>query len=311
MRRVGRARCVPDPGEGRLGYAHSCSLRASDPHPSGTNGAIRAACNAGSDMRPARRTQAEIAGARETQRIAATLGSQVRATRGRRRLTQTGLGRRVGVGQSRISEIERGHGARATLELWIALGVALDRPLAVTLSRDITIEPADAGHLAIQELVMRLALVNDRAATFELPTRPADPARSIDVGIRDNRRRTLIAIEIWNRLDDLGAAVRAHDRKLSETRALTVAIARSDRPYRVASCWILRDTAANRGLVARYPAILRSRFRGSSLAGRAPWQPAASRRPSPDSCGRAPMPGGSCRFGGISEPTCAEGQDSP
>jgi transcriptional regulator with XRE-family HTH domain len=216
-------------------------------------------------MRQARRTQAEIIGARETQRIAATLGSQIRATRRRRRLTQTGLGRRVGVGQSRISEIERGQGVRATLELWIALGVALDRPLALTLSRDITMEPADAGHLAIQELVMRLALANGLTATFELPTRSTDPARSIDVGIRDNRRRMLIAIEIWNRLDDLGTAVRAHDRKMAETRALAVATAQNGRPYEVASSWIFRDTAANRRLVERYPAILTSRFPGSSL----------------------------------------------
>jgi hypothetical protein len=60
--------------------------------------------------------------------------------------------------------------------------------------------------------------------------------------------------------------VRAHDRKVAQTEGMPVAIAHDGRPYRVASCWILRDTAANRGLVARYPAILGSRFRGSSLA---------------------------------------------
>jgi transcriptional regulator with XRE-family HTH domain len=216
-------------------------------------------------MRQARRTQVEVAGARETQRIAATLGSQIRATRRRRRLTQRGLGRRVGVGQSRISEIERGQGARATLELWVALGVALDRPLALTLSRDITMEPADAGHLAIQELVLRLTRASGLTATFELPTRPADASRSIDVGIRDDRRRTLIAIEIWNRLDDLGAAIRAHDRKVAEAAGLAAAMGGDGQAYRVASCWILRDTAANRRIVASYPAILTSRFPGSSL----------------------------------------------
>jgi transcriptional regulator with XRE-family HTH domain len=222
-------------------------------------------CNAGGDTRRSRRTLAEIAGARESQRIAATLGSQVRASRRRRRLTQAELARRIGVGQSRISEIERGQGGSATLELWVALGVALDRPLAVSLSREIAQEPADSGHLAVQELVMRLARTNGQSATFELPTRPADPARSIDVGIRDDRRRVLVVVEIWNRLDDLGAAVRAHDRKEAEAGALAVAMAHDGRPYRVASCWIFRDTAANRRLVARYPAILRSRFPGSSL----------------------------------------------
>jgi len=112
---------------------------------------------------------------------------------------------------------------------------------------------------------MRLAAKNGVPSTFELPTRPASPARSIDVGIRDDRRRTLIAIEIWNRLDDLGAAMRDYDRKVAEAGALAVAIAHGVEPYRIASCWILRDAVANRRLVARYPAILGSRFPGSSL----------------------------------------------
>jgi hypothetical protein len=156
-------------------------------------------------------------------------------------------------------------GASTGLELWVAIGVAIGRPLAVTLSREIEIEPAGTGHLAIQELVMRLAQRSGAASTFELPTRPATPARSIDVGIRDDLRRMLFVIEIWNRLDDLGAAIRGFDRKMAEAGALAVAIAHGREQYRVASCWILRDTVANRRLVARYPAILGSRFPGSSL----------------------------------------------
>ena len=216
-------------------------------------------------MRRDKRTQDAIVGAREAQRLAATLGGEIRAARRRRRMTIDGLAARVGLRQARVGAIERGEGDGAPLRVWVALGLAVGRPVSVALSRDITNEPADAGHLAIQELVMRLALANGLAATFELPTRPADPAGSIDVGIRDDRKRTLMAIEIWNRLDDLGAAVRGHDRKMAETRALAVAIAQNGRPYRVASCWILRDTAANRALVEHYPAILRSRFRGSSF----------------------------------------------
>ena len=40
--------------------------------------------------------------------------------------------------------------------------------------------------------------------------------------------------------------------------------ARSGPAYRVAMCWLLVDTAANRRLVARYPEILQSRVPGSS-----------------------------------------------
>jgi transcriptional regulator with XRE-family HTH domain len=216
-------------------------------------------------MRRDKRTQDAIVGAREAQRLAAALGGEIRAARRRRRMTIDHLAARVGLHQARVGAIERGEGAGAPLRVWVSLGIAVGRPLAVTLSREIEIEPADAGHLAIQELVMRLAGKNGVPSTFELPTRPATPARSIDVGIRDDRRRTLIVIEIWNRLDDLGAAIRGFDRKMAEAKALAVAIAHGMEPYRVASCWILRDTVANRRLVARYPAILGSRFPGSSL----------------------------------------------
>ena len=37
-------------------------------------------------------------------------------------------------------------------------------------------------------------------------------------------------------------------------------------PYRVATCWVLRDSAANRDLVRRYPAIFRAEFPASSRA---------------------------------------------
>lgn len=55
-----------------------------------------------------------------------------------------------------------------------------------------------------------------------------------------------------------------------------------DEPYRIAIGWQLTDTAANRRLVSTYPAVLRSNFRGSSVAwarclfegGEPPTQPA-------------------------------------
>ncbi len=217
-------------------------------------------------MSRVRRTDAEVQAARESARIGATLGSDLQRTRKRRRMTQQALGERIGLRQTRISEIEGGHGATAPLETWIALGIAVDRPLAVSLSRDIQPdEPRDAGHLAAQELVLRLARQHGRHADFELPTRPSDPARSIDVALRDDAARALIVVEIWNRLDDLGAAARATTRKASQAKGPAVLAARDGPPYRVAICWLLVDTAANRRLVARSPEILETRFPGTSL----------------------------------------------
>jgi transcriptional regulator with XRE-family HTH domain len=214
-----------------------------------------------------RRTDAEVQASREASRIAATLGSDLQRTRKRRRMTQRVLGERVGLGQGRISDLERGNGATAPLDTWIALGIALDRPLAVSFSREIEPhEPRDAGHLAAQELVLGLARKHGRRADFELPTRPSDPTRSTDVAIRDDAARAIVLTEIWNRLDDVGAAARATTRKMAEADGLAVLAAGDGPPYRVTTCWLLVDTAANRRLVARYPEVFASRFPGSSVA---------------------------------------------
>ena len=214
-----------------------------------------------------RRTGFEVDGTIEAASIAGSMGRELRATAKRRRLTQAALGRRVGLSAARIGEIQRGRGASASLETWVKLGKAVGRPVAVSFSRDIEPhEPRDAGHLAAQELVLGLARGHGRHGDFELPTKPSDPARSIDVALRDDANRALIIVEIWNRLDDLGAAARATTRKASEAEGPAVLAARSGPPYRVAICWLLVDTAANRRLVARYPEILTSRFPGSSLA---------------------------------------------
>jgi hypothetical protein len=179
------------------------------------------------------------------------------------------LASKVGLSRTRTAEIERGEGTGAPLETWVALGIALDRPLAIGFSRPLTAEssdPADAGHLQIQEHILALARATGRDATFEQPTRPSDPRRSTDVGIRDDRNRALIQAECWNTFGDLGAAVRSTSRKRAEAEAFAVATQRPDdpEPYRVATVWVIRATAANRALVARYPHIIEAAFPGSS-----------------------------------------------
>jgi hypothetical protein len=151
----------------------------------------------------------------------------------------------------------------------------LDRPLRIELSRDVREEPADAGHLAIQELVMRLGRRAGHGATFELPTRPSNPAYSTDVGLRDDRARRLILVECWNTIGDVGAAVRSTNRKRAEAEGLAAAIGggRSTtggdlpgKPYTVATVWVVRATRRNRDLISRYPELFASRFPGSSRA---------------------------------------------
>jgi transcriptional regulator with XRE-family HTH domain len=214
-----------------------------------------------------KRTDTQIHGDALSGAIAATLGRDARGTRRHRRRTQQQVADAIGISRSRYADIERGDGATAPLETWVRIGAALGRPLAVAFSREIDqTEPRDAGHLAAQELVLRLARAQGRTASFELPTRTADPIRATDVGLRDDGHRVLVLAEIWNRVDDLGAAARATDRKVAEASAAAVFAGADDEPYRVASVWLLVDTAANRRIVARYPEIIRARFRGSSVA---------------------------------------------
>jgi transcriptional regulator with XRE-family HTH domain len=208
-----------------------------------------------------RRRPTELAreATRRTTSIAIALGRTVRNARRHMRLTQRALGERVGVSQTGISRIERGLGGHVPLETWVALGIALDRPLAVSFSRPLPGVDAmsDAGHLDIQEHILALARTTGRHGTFELPTRPSDRSRSTDVGIRDAATRTRILAECWNTFGDLGAAVRATTRKQHEAQATWP-------EDRIATVWVVRATAANRAIVARYPHILDAAFPGSS-----------------------------------------------
>jgi transcriptional regulator with XRE-family HTH domain len=193
----------------------------------------------------------------------ARLGGDLRAARHRRRLTHEQLGDRAGLSRSAISTIERGRGGSHTLDTWQRLALAVDRPMRIDLRRDSREEPADAGHLAIQELVLRLGRRAGFTGGFELATRPSDPSRSTDVGLRDDRARLLILVECWNTFSDVGAAVRSTNRKLAETADLAVAVGQA-RPHRVAGCWVVRDVPRNRQLTARYPELFAARFPGSS-----------------------------------------------
>jgi transcriptional regulator with XRE-family HTH domain len=193
------------------------------------------------------------------------LGGLVREARRRRRWTQTELAGRVGLARSTVSAIEGGHGGGLTLDTWQRVAVALGIGLAVDLGRDPLEAPVDAGHLAIQELVIRLGRAAGYRASFEVPARPTDPGRSTDVGLRDDARRLLVLVECWNTIGDIGAAARSTSRKVAEAEAIAVAVG-GDRPYRVASCWVVRASRRNRDLLGRYPGVFDARFPGSSRA---------------------------------------------
>ena len=212
-----------------------------------------------------RRTDLSVEAERRNLEQLARAGASVREARVRRRLTQASLGERVGLNRMSISRAERGHGGALTLDAWQRIGLALGMPLTVTLQRDPQQEPQDAGHLAVQELVLRLGRLAGYRGLFELPTKPAEPWRSIDVGLADDRRRRLLVVECWNTIGDVGASARTSTRKLAEADALA-SLRWGERSHSTGLVWVVGATARNRQLVARYPEVFAARFPGSSRA---------------------------------------------
>ena len=210
-----------------------------------------------------RRTQVELEAQRALSAVLRREGRKVRAARRRRRWTQTDLGHRCDLAQTTVSKLERGEGGSLSLESWQQVALVLALPLDLSLGRDALEEPIDAGHLAIQELVLRLARPLGFARMFELPTKPSDPSYSTDVGLRDDVRRVLVQVECWNTFGNINASIRSSDRKRAEAEAMSIAIGNGE-PYAIHQAWVVRATRRNQELLTRYPEIFASRFTGSS-----------------------------------------------
>ena len=210
-----------------------------------------------------RRTNLATEAERRNLEQLARLGADVRVARLRRNLTQAALGERAGVSRMTVSRLERGYGGGLTLDAWQRIGLAVGRPLIANLLRPTDGDTPDAGHLALQELVLRLGRAAGYRGLVELPTKPQDPWRSIDVALVDDPRRRMTVVECWNTFGDIGGAARSSARKAAEAEDLATA-RWGEAPHEVGLVWVVRATARNRALVARYPELFASRFPGSS-----------------------------------------------
>jgi transcriptional regulator with XRE-family HTH domain len=189
------------------------------------------------------------------------IGGDAKAMRTRRSWTQGELADLSGLGRMVVSRLERGVGP-LDLETLERVGVALEVPVNAGFGRDPRVDVADAGHLAMQELVLRLGRARGFTGGFELPTRPAEPWRSIDVVLASKAKARMICVECWNTIGDIGAAARASTRKAAELEQM--AVGRWGVEAKVGLLWVIRSTARNRALVARYPEVFSARFPSSS-----------------------------------------------
>ena len=213
-------------------------------------------------MPRARRSALAIEVERRIREQLARVGAEIRLARIRRHLTQQQVADLAGVGRMVVSRIERGVGG-VPVEALQRVALAVGRPLIINLQRDVDGETADAGHLAMQELVLASSRRAGFDGGFELATRPVEPWRSADVGLLNDRTRMLIVVECWNTIGDVGVAARASTRKLAEASALAAG-RWGEKPAIVGLVWVVRATARNRALVARYPEVFAARFPGSS-----------------------------------------------
>jgi transcriptional regulator with XRE-family HTH domain len=193
------------------------------------------------------------------------MGEQILKSRKRRAWSQKALAAKVGIDRTRLSQIELGEGVGVPADLWFALADTLRMPFRMEFGRDPAQDLEDAGHLEMQEFMLGLGRSTGLLPTFELSIKAASPY-SVDVGLRDDRRRLLVLEECWNTFGNIGASVRITRRKLAEAEALAVALGGETGPYRVAAVWVVRDAPRNREVMARYPEIFVATFAGSSAA---------------------------------------------
>jgi len=193
------------------------------------------------------------------------VGRGVREARLRRGQTQCEIAALAGVSASTVQRVEAGRAEHISLDSLQRTAHAVGRPLRLELSPDPRREPADAGHLAIQELVVRLGTVAGYVAIPEMPAVRHGSWQSTDVALRSDTARRLLVVECWNSVGDVGAAYRGTDRKRIDGAAYAAG-RWGEGHHLVTACWVVRATARNRALLASYPALFAARFTGSSRA---------------------------------------------
>ncbi len=188
--------------------------------------------------------------------------------------------------QATWSALETQRDGRYTLATWdraaFAVGGRLNAYVDGASAAD---RPRDAVHLRNQELIARTAKVGGWQVLPEEPIdRDIGRSRWADVLLQRRRPPTaaeFALFEVIDWFDDLGAALRAWQRRLDAVERYAIARMTGNEPLpHVGGCWVVRATRRNRELVADHHTLFRSRFPGSSRAWLASLADAA--QPMPD-----------------------------
>jgi len=220
----------------------------------------------GKVSRTARSGANVIAGRRRASAVATRLGVGLHDARLATGLRQVDAAARAGMSQTRYGELERGLGARATLETWACAAAAVGDQLVGFLERAPgATPPRDIEHLRRQASVIDFAQPGGWRALPELALDPgAVRSRSIDVVLVRDATREAILVEVWDWFDDVGAALRSLDAK---REALTARLEReTGGGWTIRCLFVVRRTRRNVALVRELGPLFAARFPGNSRA---------------------------------------------
>jgi transcriptional regulator with XRE-family HTH domain len=210
----------------------------------------------------ARRAGTTVAVGRARARsLASRLGTGLREMRLRAGLRQADVADRARISQSLVSRLEHGEGTDTSIETWAIVAAAVGEQLAAFMERVAGADPPrDLAHLRRQRLVIELASGGGWTAQPELAIdEGAVLSRAIDVVLMRPRRREAVAVEVWDLLTDVGAAMRSLDGKVA-----TLGRRLANPQWGVRGLWVVRGTHRNRALVAEFRSVFAARFPASS-----------------------------------------------
>ncbi len=215
---------------------------------------------------PRRATRASVAGRRRVTVLAARLGAALREARLAAHLSQLEVAARSGVSQPAISFLELGRGASTSLDRWASVFASLGLQLAVFAEGVSTADkPRDYEHLKRQRLIVIAAASGGWRPIVEAQVdRTLRPSRSIDVLLTRGTKLEAIVVEVWDWLDDLGAALRGIDRKVASLSTQLAARPGGADEWHVGGLWVVRGTRRNRELAAEFRHLFASRFPASA-----------------------------------------------